>query len=63
MRVENSSWEIIFDGSPNGLWGRYILPQREQHPSEIWNTSSKRKYTKTGKHRRGTRLETENDSK
>lgn len=48
MMEDRTGWEIIFDGTPAGRWGRYLLPPRAQNPSEIWTTTERRRYKKSG---------------
>lgn len=56
MREDKTGWLIIFDGTPNGEWGRELLPPREQKPNEVWSTPTRRKYTYTGKYAKATSL-------
>jgi hypothetical protein len=50
MRDDKTGWEIIWDGTPRGVWGSELLPPRDQLPSPVWSTTSKRKYTRTGRY-------------
>ena len=50
--MNTEGWHIIFDGTPKGEWGYYLLPPRSQHPNEVWTTPNHRRYTRTGRHTR-----------
>ena len=52
MMEDKTGWEIIFDGTDRGLWGRELLPAREQRANEVWTTPTRRKYTRSGKYAR-----------
>lgn len=53
MMDDKTGWEIVWDGT------QPLIPPRDSHPSEVWNTEVKRKYTWTGRHIKSKRTENE----